>query len=95
MAIEPKIIPLDEFSKNLIRIFDRILANQETVVVENNSGQLIAVSPAPPPQLRPKSEEDLAAFRSAAGSWSDVDTDTLLANIYASRKLSSRPPVAL
>ena len=35
------------------------------------------------------------AFRSAAGSWMDVDTDKFLAEIYESRRSSSRPPVEL
>ncbi|MGI8826599.1 MAG: hypothetical protein ACR2JC_13300 [Chloroflexota bacterium] len=42
-----------------------------------------------------KTEPDYAAFRSAAGSWSDVDTDGLIADIYADRERSDRPPVDL
>ena len=42
-----------------------------------------------------KTEKDLEAFRSAAGSWKDVDTDKLMADIYESRRHSSRPPVEL
>lgn len=37
---------------------------------------------------------DDSAFLSAAGGWSDVDTDAFLDMIYESRK-SSRPPVEL
>ena len=33
----------------------------------------------------PITEEDIAAFRSAAGGWKDVDTDKLLKDIYAAR----------
>ena len=33
----------------------------------------------------------LTAFRRAAGSWSDVDADEMIANIYRWRKEGSRP----
>ena len=36
-------------------------------------------------------EERKAAFRSVAGAWSDMDVDTWLEEIYASRSRSSRP----
>lgn len=34
-------------------------------------------------------------FLAAAGSWADVDTDQLLADIYASRDAPGRPPLEL
>lgn len=34
---------------------------------------------------RPFTEEEIAASRSAAGGWADVDTDKRLADIYARR----------
>jgi hypothetical protein len=40
-------------------------------------------------------DADLAAFRSAAGAWGDVDVDEFIAYIYERRKLSSRPSVGL
>jgi hypothetical protein len=40
-------------------------------------------------------DEDLAAFRSAAGAWADVDTDKLIEEIYAARIADDRPPVEL
>jgi hypothetical protein len=39
--------------------------------------------------------EAYEAFRSAAGSWADVDTDKLIEGIYAMRRRSNRPPVEL
>lgn len=36
-------------------------------------------------------EAALAAFRRTAGSWSDVDADELIANIYRWREEGSRP----
>ncbi len=44
---------------------------------------------------RPKTEEDMAAFRSSFGSWKDEDTDKLIRDIYESRRISTRPPVDL
>lgn len=44
---------------------------------------------------RPKTIADYEAFRRAAGSWKDIDTDALFAEIYASRRRPFRPPVEL
>ncbi len=46
-------------------------------------------------QKRAKTEADYEAFRSAAGSWKDIDTDKLIENIYESRRISIRPPIDL
>ncbi len=35
--------------------------------------------------------EDEAAFRSASGSWADLDTDRIVEEIYEARKRGSRP----
>lgn len=42
-----------------------------------------------------KTKADYEAFRAAAGGWKDVDTDTLIKNIYEDRRRSNRPPVEL
>jgi hypothetical protein len=44
---------------------------------------------------RRKTAADYEAFLSAAGSWKDVDTDKLIADIYESRRRSSGPPIEL
>ncbi|MBI2862933.1 MAG: hypothetical protein HYX94_00020 [Chloroflexi bacterium] len=55
--------------------------------------------PAKPPSRRrtkrTKTKEDYEAFLSSAGSWKDVDTDKLIADIYADRRISDRPPVEI
>ncbi len=55
------------------------------------------VRPAREAQKRTvKTKADYEAFRAAAGSWKDVDTDTLLKNIYEDRRrTNTRPPVKL
>ena len=40
--------------------------------------------------LMTKSDSDMAAFLSSAGGWKDVDTDRLKADIYESRRLSTK-----
>jgi hypothetical protein len=51
---------------------------------------------ATPRKIRAKTKADYEAFRSAAGGWKDVDTDRLLKDIYADRRLTNaRPSVKL
>ena len=38
-----------------------------------------------------KSKADIDAFLASAGGWKDVDTDRLKADIYESRRLSTKP----
>jgi hypothetical protein len=94
MAETVKRISFDEFSHDLDGIFERVLNEGESIVIEKGEGELVALSPVASSHLSSKSEEDWEAFRAAAGSWADVDTDVFLEDIYESRK-SSRPPVAL
>ena len=44
---------------------------------------------------RRPSAADIAAFHSSAGSWADVDVDTLLENIKESRSQPPKPAVEL
>jgi hypothetical protein len=44
---------------------------------------------------RAKTKAGYEAIRAAAGGWKDVDTDKLIADIYADRSVSDRPPVEL
>jgi len=43
------------------------------------------------PRLKKPTAEDYEAFRGAAGSWADIDTDTLIENIYRARGEGTRP----
>ncbi len=61
-------------------------------MVEKEDGRVVTISPV---ASTTKSDEDLAAFMTAAGSWHDVDTDRLIEDIYESREASSRPHIAL
>ncbi len=89
-------IPFNEFAANLSRVFDRVVKDKETVMVEKEGRGLAILKPASSgPRRRRKSSAAYKAFLAAAGSWKDVDTDQLIANIYASRSISSRPAVEL
>jgi hypothetical protein len=44
---------------------------------------------------RKPSPEQLAAARSAAGSWTDFDAETFIEQIYRDRENWNRPPVKL
>ena len=90
-------IPFSEFAANLSRVFDRVVKDKEAVMVEKEGRGLAILKPvAPGPRRRRrKSSAAYEAFLSLAGSWKDVDTDKLIADIYASRRMSSRPAVDL
>ncbi len=96
MTEAPKRITFDEFSKNLDRIFEHVVSEGESIVIENGEGKLVEVRPIAPakPRRGAVTKEDDEAFLSAAGGWADVDIDSFLKDIYESRK-SSRPPVEL
>ena len=89
-------ISFDEFSEDLARIFDRVISEGTSVVIEKEDGELVEVKPVTSTKLgkRTKTKEDYEAFLSSAGSWADVDVDSFLKDNYESRKLS-RPPVEL
>ncbi|MDO8691445.1 MAG: hypothetical protein Q7R39_15800 [Dehalococcoidia bacterium] len=57
---------------------------------------VMPVKPASKPRTRRvKTKADYESFRSAAGGWKDVDTDRLVADIYADRRISNRPAIEL
>lgn len=83
----------------LLRLVEEVRRNAEPRVLRRDSEDLAILTPVKPaPRRKPrrgKTKADYEAFLSAAGSWKDVDTDKLIAEIYKSRRRSSRPPVEL
>ncbi len=83
----------------LVSIVEKVRTTQEPYILRRDNEDmavLIPVTSAPKRRTRrTKTEADYEAFRSAAGGWKDVDTDTLIANIYEDRRKSNRPPVEL
>ena len=93
-------VSVEEFVGNAGGFLEQVLQTQQTVVVENATGEQIEVRPARtvPRRVRrrrARTPEDHAAFLSAAGSWSDVDTDEFMRKVYESRDLPPRPRVEL
>jgi hypothetical protein len=92
---------LDEFARDVAGVLDRIVRDHETVVVERGGSDAVVVRPeAPQPGhrrgRRPRTLADREAFLATAGAWNGlVDTERLKADVAASRRLSSRPPVEL
>jgi len=98
MAHETKYMTVDEFKSNLDQVLDKVALDGDTVIVETEGDAAIEVRLAEETgsaARRPPGAAAYAAFRAAAGSWADVDTDKLLADIYESRRLPPRPPVEL
>jgi hypothetical protein len=86
-------VSLDEFAGNVEAYFERATHDNETIVVESKNGEAVILK-ALDVNGRERTEEDYETFLSSFGSWSDVDVDILLKDIYESRQ-SSRPPVEL
>ena len=94
-----ELLPVDISSNpELLRIAEEVNATGEGRLLRSRDGDLAALVPLTRASKRrtrrAKNDADSEAFRAAAGSWSDVDTDKLVADIYDSR-LSSRRLVDL
>lgn len=100
-------IPFGEFSENLERLFERVVRDNETLLIESAEGKLVELKPVTSTKLTPtkltstkrgretKTEADHAAFTASLGSWKDVDVDAFLKDNEESRRMSTRPPVDL
>jgi len=90
-------IPLTEFAADPIGALERVIERHETTIVERDGVPVARVSPVRGTTERRSrgSSRGRAALRAAFGGWSDVDTDRLLAEVYADRKADDRPAVAL
>lgn len=83
----------------LLRIAEEVRNTREPRLLRRDSEDLAVVMPVKRAlgsrTRKVKTKADYEAFRSAAGGWKDVDTDRLIADIYADRRISNRPPVEL
>ena len=93
-----ELAPIDISSMpDLARLADEVRSTKKPRRLRRNNEDVALLVPATPAKrhrAKAVSPADDAAFLASAGSWKDVDTDTLLANISESRR-SSRPPVDL
>ena len=88
-------IPLTEMPKRFRLIFERVLRDKQTIMIDAGEEGVVTLSsgdlndlPSLPPD---KTEDDYQAFLDSFGSWADVDTDQLLRDIRASRAKSRLP----
>ena len=83
----------------LVRIAEEVEATKTPRELRRENKTLAVIMPvakkARTKKGRVKTKADYEAFKSAAGGWKDIDTDKLIADIYASRRRSNRPPVKL
>ena len=84
----------------LLSIAEEVRRTNEPRVLKRDSEDVAILTPIKKTtdkrrRTRSKTKADYDAFRSAAGSWADVDTDKFIEDIYESRRRSSRPPVQL
>ena len=81
---------------DVLRIAEEVRDSREPRLLKRDGEDLAVIVPAGKVRTRRgKTRADYEAFRSAAGGWKDVDTDKLIADIYADRRISNRPPVVL
>jgi hypothetical protein len=84
---------------DLLRVAEEVAATKKPLKLTRDRKTvaiLMPVGTSLSPRKKPeKTRADYEAFKSAAGGWKDVDTDRLIANIYATRRRSNRPPVNL
>ena len=98
IAKEFKAVDISD-APELLRLAEEVRASREPRLLRRNGEDLAVLTPlAHAPRrrhTRTKTSADLETFRSSAGSWENVDTDRLIADIYASRERSTRPPIEL
>ena len=92
-------IPID-ISNNpeLLRLAKEVAETKTPHELKRDNKIVAVIMPVKKPTSKKKhvkTKADYEAFRSAAGSWKDVDVEKFKAAIYESRKLSTRPPVSL
>jgi hypothetical protein len=94
----PTPIDISKFP-DLLRIAEEVQTTKKARILKRDREPIALLTPvetaAKPRKKREKTEADYAAFRAAAGSWSDMDVEKFKADIAASRKLSTRPSVKL
>ena len=99
--MEKELKPLDiSHTPELLHLVEEMRKDDEPRVLRRGGEDVAILTPLKHPArrraVRAKTSADHEAFLSSAGSWDGiVDTDKLVADIYESRRRSSRPPVDL
>jgi hypothetical protein len=88
-------------SPELLRLAEEVRSTGRPRALQRGGETLAVIVPFPEASGRQRrwrapTAQDVAAFRSAAGSWADVGVEAFLADVYAARDvLDERPPVEL
>jgi len=84
---------------DLLRLVEEVRTTRRPHVLRKNSEDMAVLMPVTRARhkiKRARTKGDYEAFRAAAGGWKGlVDTDKLVADIYESRRISTKPPVEL
>ncbi|MGH2365990.1 MAG: hypothetical protein ACRDHX_15235 [Chloroflexota bacterium] len=79
----------------LMRLVEEVRSTRESRLLEFHSEDVAILSPIKPGARsgagKATSKADFEAFRSAAGSWRDVDIKGFLADVDESRRTSRQP----
>lgn len=80
---------------DLLEVVEEVHRTNKPCLLRRADEELAIISPvkkgAKRSPFKRKSPADMEAFLSSAGGWKDVDTDRLKADIYESRRLSTKP----
>jgi hypothetical protein len=94
--------PIDvSASPELLRLAEEVRSTGKPRVLRRDGEALAMIVPLSPKgarglRKRALSARDIDAFRSAAGTWSDVDVERFLMDVYAARDVpDERPSVEL
>lgn len=83
----------------MLRLAEEVRRTDQPRILRAASEDIAVLVPAKPRvkrrRQRGKSDADMETFWSSFGGWKDVDTDKLIEDIYASRRVSTRPPIEL
>lgn len=82
----------------LLWLAEEVHRSHQPRVLRRDGEDLAMVVPLPrtgTSRRKKPTPADIEAFRSAAGSWSDIDTDKLIEDIYTMRRRSNPPPIDL
>jgi hypothetical protein len=94
MGNKCKVISYQEFSSHPDTVFESVLDGAE-IVVQRGEGESITLTPGTMPNNDVVIQKKIEVILAAAGSWGDVDTETLKAQLRASRDMPPRPAVDL
>lgn len=94
---EPRgVIDIGDYPE-LVRLVDELRGSDAPYVLRQGDEDVALLTPVSPVRRFPwrkPTEDDYAAFRSAAGSWRDhFDAEEFIRENYERRRLPARPPV--